>query len=101
MTGNNKYVLSVYSKWVLNQSLSESRLDTILMQCRETLHNRDIMQFSNIGVPVAYLKLKTKQEVLDYILNEVRETIPVLQERRKTQKAFNRLGRAITKQTRL
>lgn len=98
MTGNNKYVLSVYSKASLNMSLSESRLDLILMQCQETLHNRDIMQLSSIGVPVGYLKLSTKKQVLDYILNEVKESVPFLQERMKTQKAFNRLGRAITKQ---
>lgn len=95
MTGLNKYVLSIYSRWMLGQQLNEYRLDLILQQCRDHLSNQDIRQLSNTGVPVAYLKLQTKQEVLNHILNEVKEFIPVLQDRRKTQKAFNRLGRAI------
>ena len=100
MTGNNKYVLSIYSKWLLNRSLEESKLDLILMQCRDELTMQDIRQFSNIGIPVVSLNLKIKQGVLDYILHEVKEAIPVLQNRplRKSQKAFDRLGKAITKQ---
>lgn len=101
MTGSNKYVLSVYSKWVLNQSLSESRLDVILMQCQDKLKMQDIHQLVNIGVFSGYSRISTKQDVLDYILNEVRDIIPGLQERRQMQKAFNRLGRAITKQVEL
>lgn len=95
MTGSNKYVLSIYSRWMLGQQLTQSRLDLILQQFRDHLSNQDIRQLSIAGVPVAYLKLQTKQEVLDHILNEVKEFIPILQDRRKTQKAFNRLGRAI------
>lgn len=86
MTGSNKYVLSIYSRWMLGQQLTQSRLDLILQKCRDHLSNQDIRQLSNTGVPVAYLKSQTKQEVLDHILNEVKEFIPILQDRRKRRK---------------
>ncbi len=94
MTGNNKYVLSVYSKWILYKDLKESRLHFILLKCQENLTIQDIRQLDNIGIPVSCLKLTTKQEVLDYILNEVKEFVPYIQPKgiRRIPKAVQRIS---------
>lgn len=99
MTGSNKYVLSIYSRWMTGQQLNKSRLDLTLQQCQDHLSNQDIRQLINTGVPVAYLKLQTKQEVLDHILNEVKEFIPIARNLnfRQSTKAINRLRKAMIK----
>lgn len=96
MTGQNEYVLSVFAKLM---RINKENLTLVLIQCSEVLNKYDIRHLTNIGIPILYLNLKTKQQVLDYILNEVKECISTIQNHdfRKSQKEFRRLGRSVDK----
>ncbi|MDR1459886.1 MAG: hypothetical protein LBI60_06700 [Bacteroidales bacterium] len=93
MTGENKVVLKIFA---LYRNIDLGNLDLTIKMCHDALNRQDVMQLINMKIP-AY-KLATKENVLNYILNEVESLTPKVQEKRSLQKALKRLKRAINKQ---
>lgn len=94
MTGKNKYVLSVYAKMIC---VDYQNLKFAILNCQDTLSITDKRQFAMNGIPVD--KINTKDQLLEYILTEVKKWVPVAQNQwgRKNRKVVDNLSRLIKK----
>ncbi len=98
MTGENRFVLSIYSK-LLGQPLGQSQLDIIIRNCKDKVTIQDFRQLTNLGIPIISMRLFTKQKVIEHIFKEVTEFIPIAGTLnfRQYKKAVNKLKKAIAK----
>ena len=92
MTGNNKFVLSVYSEIV---RCEYSKVYSTFVFMHDVLQEQDKFRLMDIGVPCG--DMQTKQEAMDYVLITVKEFVPILQKRRKYIKAVRDFKRVIKK----
>ena len=78
MTGNCKLVQKVYAKHILCVTKPD-QIVIMIANCGDILSRRDIMQLTNAGIPVIQDNITTKKQLIDYILSEIKEYIPVAQ----------------------
>ena len=96
MTGQNKYVLSVFAKIYRTD---KKDLETVLLNCKDILTKQDFMQLQNASIPTHRLNLKTKEDVLNYILGEVKFYINQcknINHPYNRERAFNKLVASIS-----
>lgn len=93
MTGENNTILKIFA---LTRQVELSNLSLAVRLCNDELTKHDVMQLLNLGIPAN--RLQSKNEVLRYIHDEVADAIPVIQDRRKTHKAFRQFKRALKRE---